>query len=146
LAVFANNCQKGLQSGRVLLLANSNEAQIEYIHKQESGATSTRSACDRQACSEETTTGNIPGVNGLINGLLHPDSAQRPTFTQALQNPIFTCPGVGSKAARDLLIAINSGDQAEIDLAKAALDRTALPPQRPLPPPPGQQPGVGLNT
>jgi len=66
--------------------------------------------------------------------MLSPNPEDRPSLTEALENPVFIYPGVGSKAARDLLLALQSNDTTKIDNAKNALEHII----RPVPPPPPQ--------
>jgi serine/threonine protein kinase len=42
-------------------------------------------------------------LNTLVGELMHPDPQQRPTLTQALQNPLFQLPGVGGAQARAII-------------------------------------------
>jgi serine/threonine protein kinase len=81
--------------------------------------------------AEET---GFTGVDSFINSMLSPNPEDRPSLTEALENPVFIYPGVGSKAARDLLLALQSNDTTKIDTAKNALEHII----RPLPPPPPQ--------
>ena len=84
-------------------------------------------------------TGNA-GVDQFVNALLSPDPDLRPKLSDAARLPIFSGPGVGSTAVRDLIVAIANGDAAQIDLAKIALGLVLNP--QPLPPIPPNQPQV----
>ncbi|MEJ1157310.1 protein kinase domain-containing protein [Prosthecomicrobium sp. N25] len=78
-------------------------------------------------------------VDAFLNSLLDPVPSARPQLSTAIGDPIFTRPGVGSDAARGLLLAIIGGDAGAIDTAKGVLDNTVhAPPDRPLPPTPDQ--------
>jgi serine/threonine protein kinase len=72
-----------------------------------------------------STTG-LDAADDLINALLAPQPDRRPDMVDALLRDTFDLPGVGSSHARDLLVALKSGDQNGIAQAKAALDLGVL--------------------
>ena len=67
---------------------------------------------NRVRIPDTTNTGlsgtDLNQLNTLIGGLMHPDPQQRPTLTQALQNPLFQQPGVGSAQARAVIQQITT--------------------------------------
>lgn len=73
------------------------------------------------------STGN-PTVDGFLNQMLAPVPGNRPTLTQVTNHQIFQGRGIGGQEARDLIVALKSGDPTRIDLAKANLDRVVNPP------------------
>ena len=84
-------------------------------------------------------------VDTLINELMHRDPNQRPSFTQVLQDPIFAELGDGSTRARELLVALRSGVQTNIDGARLALSQVSKLPPPPPTPPNNLQPQPGTN-
>ncbi|MBT9292765.1 protein kinase domain-containing protein [Prosthecodimorpha staleyi] len=89
------------------------------------------------------SSGN-PSVDTFLNQLLAPVPGTRPTLTQVTNHQIFQGRGIGSQEARDLIVALKSGDPTQIDLAKANLDRVVNPPppNRPLPQTPNVLPNM----
>ncbi len=63
-------------------------------------------------------------VSALINDLMHPDPTRRPSLDQVMDHESLRFPGTGSQAARDLIVAVMSGD---VDGMKTASDELQPP-------------------
>ena len=74
----------------------------------------------REANSLYVPTGNA-GFDDLANRLLAPQAADRLDMAGVLAHPALTAPEVNLPEVRGLIVAIKSGDDGQIDAARAAL-------------------------
>jgi serine/threonine protein kinase len=90
-------------------------------------------------------TGNAQ-IDDLLTRMLMPDPRDRSTTTQLLSHPALNgAGGVDSKEARDLIVALKSGDPQKIALARQALGGLVPPPTDAPPPPPLPQDNLVLT-
>lgn len=69
-----------------------------------------------------------PKLDTFFNELLHPDPEKRPSAEKVLSNSLFDNPNIGSTAVRNVIVALGTGNQTQIDQAISELTKS-MPPQ-----------------